>query len=108
MTANHNWLCPSRNWLGNTIQYDGLTEHSSAKDVTDLHHLLRSWRRLLLRYNTHRAVRALPHLFELELLHTSLVGRDCRTLDADLVLEDGIGGFHSHLVVGLSPHECAN
>lgn len=108
MTADHDWLHPSWNWLGNTIQYDGLTEHSSAKDITDLCRLLKTCRGLLVRYNTHRAVRALPHLLELELLYTSLVGRDRRTLDADLVFENGIGGFHSYSVVGLSPREYAN
>lgn len=41
MTANHDWLHPSWNWLGNTIQYDGLTEHGSAKNITDLICLLK-------------------------------------------------------------------
>jgi|SRR6267154_820889 len=107
MTADHNWLHPSWDWLRNTVQDDGLTEHGSAENITDLCHSLRSWPQRLI-VCTHRAVRALPHLFELELLHASLVWRDRRTLDADFVLKNGIGGFDGYLIIGLSPYERVN
>jgi hypothetical protein len=50
---------------------------------------------------THRPIRTPPHLLELELLDALLVGCDSRTLDADLVLEDRIGGVDGDLVVRL-------
>lgn len=42
-----------------------------------------------------------PHLLELELLNTLLIGGDGRALDTDRVLLDGLGGIESDLVVGL-------
>lgn len=42
-----------------------------------------------------------PHLLELELLDTLLIGGDGRALDTDRVLLDGLGGIESDLVVGL-------
>lgn len=49
---------------------------------------------------TYRAVRTPPHLLQLELFHSRLIGSDSRTLDADIVLLDGLGGVHGDLVVG--------
>jgi len=38
-------------------------------------------------------VGGLPHLLQLELLDTGLIGGDGGALDADLVLLDGLGGI---------------
>lgn len=51
---------------------------------------------------TDGSVGALPHLLELELFDTRFVGRDGCALDADTVLEDGIGSLDSDLIIGLS------
>jgi hypothetical protein len=104
MTANHNWVHPSWYWLGNTVQDDGLTEHSSAENITDLCYLVRNWGQFS-SCDTYRAVWALPHLLEFELLHTSLVWRDRCTLDANFMLQDSICSFDGYFVIGLSSHE---
>src|SRR5690606_33875699 len=62
---------------------DRLAEDDAAEDVAD------------------RAVGALPHLLEPELLHPRLVRRDGRALDPDAVLLDGVGRVDRDLVVGL-------
>lgn len=59
-----------------------LPEHRPVQDVPD------------------RPVGALPHLLEPKLLDARLVRRDRRALDADAVLEDGVGRVNRHLVVG--------
>ena len=43
----------------------------------------------------------LPHLLQVELLHTGLIGRDGRALDAHAVLLDGVRGVDRDLVVRL-------
>ena len=86
MTTNDNWLSPSWNKTWDCWNDDWLSKDGSTKDVAD------------------RAVRALPHLLEVELLDPRLVGRDRRALDADLVLEDSLGSFDCHFVVGLGSY----
>jgi len=81
MTADGDGLGPLGHKTRNILHDDGLTENSAAKDVAD------------------GAVGALVHALEVELLHTSLIRSDGRTLDADIALLDGIRGLHSDLVV---------
>ena len=83
VTPDHDWVLPARYGAGDTVEDDGLTEDGSTKDVAD------------------STVRALPHLLELELLHTGLVGGNSRALDADLMLEDGLSSLDRDLVIGL-------
>ncbi len=83
MTANHDGVLPAGDGLGDTVEDDRLTEDGAAQDVTN------------------GAVRAPPHLLELELLHARLVGGNGRALDADLVLEDGLCRINRDLVVRL-------
>jgi len=64
------------------VPHPSLPEHRPVQDVPD------------------RPVGRLPHLLQLELLDARLVGRDRRALDADAVLQDGVGGVDRHLVVG--------
>ena len=78
-----NGLLPSRNRLGYAIQDDGLTEDGTSKNVADC------------------AVRAPPHLLQVELLYTSLIGGNGCTFDTDTVLNNGIGGVYGDLVVRL-------
>jgi hypothetical protein len=47
------------------------------------------------------AVGRQPHLLELELLHSLLIGCDGRALDTNRVLLDSLGSIESDLVVGL-------
>ena len=83
MTPDDNWVLPSRYWLRDTIQDNGLTEDSATENVSD------------------SAVRAPPHLLQLELLHTRLIGRDGRALDTHTVLLDGLGRLDGNLVARL-------
>ncbi len=83
MPSDDNRVLPPRNRPGNAIQHNRLAEDGAPEDIAD------------------RAVRALPHLLELELDHARLVRRDRRALDADLVLEDRLRRCDRHLVVGL-------
>ena len=46
------------------------------------------------------SVRAEPHLLQVELLHTLLIGGDGGTLHADRVLEDGLSGIGGDFVLG--------
>ena len=47
------------------------------------------------------AVRALPHLLQVEFLYTGLVGGDRRAFNADLVLEDRLSRLNRHFIVRL-------
>ena len=83
VTSDNDRLLPSRNRLGYAIQDDGLTEDGTSKNVADC------------------AVRAPPHLPQVELLYTSLIGGDGCTFDTDAVLEDSLGRVNCHFIVGL-------
>ena len=83
VTSDNDRLLPSRNRLGYAIQDDGLTEDGTAKNVTDC------------------AVRAPPHLLQLEFLNTSLIRSDGRALDADAVLEDCFRRLDCDFITGL-------
>ena len=83
MTPDDNWVLPSRYWLRDTIQDNGLTEDSATENVSD------------------SAVRAPPHLLQLEFLNTSLIRSDGRALDADAVLEDCFRGLDCDFITGL-------
>jgi hypothetical protein len=50
---------------------------------------------------TNGAIGRQPHLLELELLDSLLVGRDGRALDTDRVLLDRLGSIERDLVIGL-------
>lgn len=82
MAADDDGLGPSGNEAGHVGADDGLTENGAVEDVSD------------------GSVGGLPHLLELELLHTILIGGDSGTLDADLVLLDSVGGLDGDLVLG--------
>ncbi|CAG9096414.1 unnamed protein product, partial [Plutella xylostella] len=83
VAADDDGLLPAGDEPRDVLADDGLAEHGAAEDVAD------------------GAVGALPHLLELELLDSLLVGSDGGALDADVVLLDGVGTVDSDLVVGL-------
>lgn len=83
VTPNHNGVLPAGHWLGDTVEDDWLSEDCAAEDVA------------------YGAVRALPHLLEVELLHACLIRGDCRALDADFVLENGLCRLDGDLVACL-------
>ena len=83
VTSDNDRLLPSRNRFGYAIQDDGLTEDGTSKNVTDC------------------SVRAPPHLLQVELLYTSLIGSDGCTFDTDAVLEDSLGRVNCHFIVRL-------
>jgi len=72
---------PARHEARDVFADDGLSEDDSAQDVAD------------------GAVGRLPHLLELEFLHTLLIGGDGGALDAHVVLLDCVCAVHGHLVV---------
>ena len=82
MTADDDRLVPAGHEARDVGDDDRLAEDHAAEDVAD------------------RAVRALPHLLEAELLDARLVGGDRGALDADAVLLDGVGRVDRDLVVG--------
>ena len=57
--------------------------------------------RLRLQVVSDGAIRRHPHLLELELLHTLLIGRNGRAFNAHRVLLDGLGGINRDLVIRL-------
>ena len=83
MTTNDDGVLPAWDRAGDTLQDDGLAEDSTAEDVSD------------------GTIGTLPHLLQLKLLHASLIWRNGRALDADVVLEDGLCGLDRNLVVCL-------
>ena len=83
VTANADRLLPAGHRTRDLLQDDRLTEDGAAENVAD------------------RAVRREPHLLQVELLHTRLIGRDRGALDADLVFLDRLGRVDGDLVVGL-------
>lgn len=83
VAADDDGLLPAGDEPRDVLADDGLAEHGAAEDVPD------------------GAVGALPHLLELELLDSLLVGSDGSALDADVVLLDGVGAVDGDLVVGL-------
>ena len=83
VTANADRLRPTRHQARDVLHDDGLAEHGTTDDVAE------------------RTIGAAPHLLQAELLHTLLVRRDGRTLDADAVLLDRFCGVDRDLVVGL-------
>lgn len=83
MTADDNGVDPAWYWAGDALEHDGLAEDGTTQNVAD------------------GAIRALPHLLELELLHTRLIGGNGRALDTHAVLENGLGGIDGNLVARL-------
>ena len=88
MAADDDWFLPAGHRLWDPLEDDGFSEYGTAKDVTD------------------GTVGALPHLLELELLDTSLIGSDSGALDTDTVLQNGLSRFNSHFVIGLLVISC--
>ena len=82
VTSNNNGFGPAGYQARDICADNGLTEDGTIQDVTD------------------GAIGRFPHLLKLELLDTLLVGGDGGTLDAHLVLLDGIGRLYSDLVLG--------
>jgi hypothetical protein len=81
VSADDDRLVPALDESGDILNDDGFPEDGSIEEVPD------------------GAVRALPHLFKLELFNTSLVGGDGGTLDADLALLNSFGGIEGDFVV---------
>lgn len=83
VSSNNNGLFPARNNCGDSGNDNGLTENSTAKDVSN------------------GTVGRKPHLLEVEFLHTGLIRSDGGTLDTDLVLDDGLSSINSDPIVSL-------
>ena len=80
MPADDDRLRPAGHEPRNVLDDDRLAEDHAAEDVAN------------------RAVGALPHLLEPELLHPGLVGRDRGALHAHAELLDRVGSVDGHLV----------
>lgn len=83
VTADHDRRGPVRDEARNVFADDRLTEDRAVEDVTD------------------GAIRALPHLLQVEFFHAGFIRRDGRALDADVVFLNGFGRFDGDLVIGL-------
>ena len=83
MSSNDNRFLPARYGTRDPFKNDGFTEDSTTEDIPN------------------GSIGTLPHLLEVELLHTSLIRCDGRALDTDAVLLNGLGGFNRNLVVSL-------
>ncbi len=82
MSANNNRLSPSWNTSRDVLHHDWLSEDGTVKDVTD------------------GTVRAPPHLLEVELLNSALIGSDGCAFDSDFVFFGGVCGIDGDLVIG--------
>jgi hypothetical protein len=102
MTADDDGLFPAGYETGNTGNDNGCAEDgSSPVDPLSVpnEYLGERWGNL--QVVADGAVGGQPHLLELELLYTLLVGGNGRALDTNRVLLDGLGGVNCDLVVGL-------
>lgn len=81
VSSNDDGLLPAWDEKGHIVADDGLTEHGTIEDVTD------------------SSIGRFPHLLQLELLHTLLIGGDGGALDTNLVLLDGVSRLNCDLVV---------
>jgi len=102
MSTNDDRLYPSRNRFGNPGKNNGLTEHSTTKDIADLFDSrIRQANPRIITSCTYGTVRAPPHLLEMELFHPFFVRRNGCAFDTDLMFEDGICRIYSNLVICL-------
>ena len=83
MAGDRDRLRPVLHIRDNPLDQDGRAEHGPVKDRPD------------------RAVRALPHLFQIILGHPRGVRRDRRTFDRHTVLFGRLRGIHRHLIIRL-------
>lgn len=81
VSANDDWVSPSWNKLGYVLTDNGLTEDSSAENVTD------------------GSIGRPPHLFEVELCYTSLVRCNGCTFNSDFAFLDCICSVDGDLIV---------
>lgn len=82
MPADYDRLLPSGDKSGDILDDDGFSEDSPVEDVPD------------------GSVGTLPHLLEVELLDSGLIGSNGGALDTYLTLLDGLSGIDGDLVVG--------
>lgn len=81
VTANDNGFHPSRHQPGNVLADNGLSEDSATEDVSNC------------------AIGRLPHLLQLELLHSLLIWCDGCTLYANVVFLYGFSSFHGYFII---------
>ncbi len=81
MTADDDRLRPGWHQARDVADDDRLAEDDTTEDVAD------------------GAVWRLPHLLQAELFNTGFVWSDRRALDADAVLQDGIGRVNGDLII---------
>ena len=68
VSSDDDRLCPGVDETGHVLDNDWLSEDSSSEDVSD------------------SSVGTFPHLLQLKLFYSSLIGGDCGTLDGHIVL----------------------
>lgn len=81
VTANDNGFHPSRHQPGNVLADNSLPEDSATQDVSNC------------------PIGRLPHLLQLELLHSFLIRSDGCTLYANVVFFYGFSSFHSYFII---------
>ena len=81
VSADDDGLLPAWNKERHIVADDGLSEDGTIEDVAD------------------GSIGRLPHLLQLELLHTVLIRSNCGALDSNLVLLDGISRLNCHLII---------
>ena len=82
VTTNNNRLGPAWDTAGDVGNNNGLSEDGTVKNVSN------------------GSVGTSPHLLEVELLNTALVGGDGGALDGNLVVLGRVGGVDGDLIVG--------
>jgi hypothetical protein len=81
VSANNDGRSPAWDKTRDVADNDWLAEHSAIKNVSD------------------SAIGGLPHLFEVEFLHTGLIRSDGCALDSDLVLQHSVRTIYGDLVI---------
>ena len=82
VSADDDGLFPAWDEPGDVFDDDWFSEDGSVEDVSD------------------GSIGRFPHLFEVELFDSGLIGSDGGTLDTNFALFDGVGGIDGDLIVG--------
>ena len=82
MAANNNGLCPTGNQTRHILADDRFAENHTAQNIADC------------------AVRAFPHLLEVEFFNAGFIGRDGGAFHRHTVLFGCLGGFNGDPVAG--------
>lgn len=101
VSTDDNRLYPAGYRLRHPGQDDRFAEDCTTEDVSNLSYRMINKGTRPKRKGTHGTVGALPHLFQVELFHSGLIGCNGCTFNSDLVFNDRVSRVNSDLIICL-------